>query len=66
MTLAGELNSMQGNSINTTFQMDDGSTLRLWGSLSDVSLSHVDFTEVWVTGGKCDQQFFLEGMDLQK
>jgi hypothetical protein len=60
--------SVEGSMVNAVFLMDDGSTLDILGSLTDISEGHIVTGVVLISGGKCgiSSYFFqLPGLDRQ-
>jgi hypothetical protein len=60
--------SVEGNMVHAAFLMDDGSTLNLLGSLTDVTEGHIATNLPLVTGGKCGgitTVIQLPGLDRQ-
>jgi hypothetical protein len=60
--------SVTGNRVSARFLMDDGSTLNLFGSLTDVTEGHISTGIILVQGGKCGDPtgtIFLPGLDRQ-
>ncbi len=45
--------SVTGNMVSARFLMDDGSTLSLVGSLTDVTEGHISTSDILVQGGNC-------------
>ena len=45
--------SVTGNMVSAKFLMDDGSTLSLGGSLTDVTEGHISTSDILVQGGNC-------------
>jgi hypothetical protein len=67
-TSSGSPSSVEGNTINTAFVMDDGSTLILLGTLTDISEGHIATTDAVVSGGTCASVptvYQLSGLDRQ-
>jgi hypothetical protein len=52
-------NNIQGNEIQLAFVMDDGSILRLLGSITDATGSQISIGDATVTGGHCGGTFSL-------
>jgi hypothetical protein len=62
------VSSIDGNMVHATFLMDDGSTLSLIGSLTDITEGHIATNFVLVTGGNCggiSKLIQLTGLDRQ-
>jgi hypothetical protein len=60
--------SVEGNMVHAAFLMDDGSTLNLLGSLTDITEGHIATNLPLVTGGKCGgitTVIQLPGLDRQ-
>lgn len=60
--------TVEGNLVNATFLMNDGSTLILLGALTDVTEGHIATTDVVVSGGTCASiptVYQLSGLDRQ-
>jgi hypothetical protein len=58
--------AVEGNLVVATFTMDDGSTLRIQGALTDASETRITTNAATVTGGQCDKNFYqLPELDRQ-
>jgi hypothetical protein len=58
--------SVTGNMVSARFLMDDGSTLNLFGSLTDVTEGHLSNGIILVQGGNCaGSTIVLPGLDRQ-
>jgi hypothetical protein len=60
--------SVIGNMVSAKFLMDDGSTLNLFGSLTDVTESHISTGIILVQGGNCadpTNTIVFPGLDRQ-
>jgi hypothetical protein len=53
VTSASPPSAVLGNMVDARFLMDDGSTLNLLGSLTDITEGHIATNPVLVTGGNC-------------
>jgi hypothetical protein len=68
VTSATSLSAVLGNEVDARFLMDDGSTLSLLGSLTDITEGHIATNFVLVTGGNCGgigKVIRLPGLDRQ-
>jgi hypothetical protein len=66
--VVGNSSGVAGNFVDANFLMDDGSTLNLTGSLTDISEGHIETSLVLVNGGNCggfNNLIQLPGLDRQ-
>ena len=68
VTSARPSSAVLGNTVSASFLMDDGSTLSLLGSLTDITEGHIATNLVLVAGGNCGgltNVIRLSGLDRQ-